>query len=450
MVGTTLGHYRVLELLGRGGMGEVYAAEDMTLRRRVAIKVLAPDMANDPERRRRFEREAQAVAALNHPGIVTVYSVERENDATFITMELLEGRTLDQAVPAGGLPIVRFLDIAIPLADALHAAHEGGILHRDLKPGNVMLTTDGRVKVLDFGLAKLADPAPTAAFNMAHGSVTTSAGQIVGTLAYMAPEQAEGRTVDHRADIFGLGVLLYELAAGMRPFAGESNVAVLTALLRDTPRPLSEMRRDLPAALAPIVQQCLEKDPAARYQSAALLREDLERLRRELPPDTARSSRRTYILAAGVVTIVAGITWWIVQPPAAATATEPLNGVPTETAVLITGRQIAILDFPNRTGDPEYGAFGRMISEALATGLTEEGLAVVGAADASAGDGVTITGAYFLDGPDLRFDVQLRSASRGVVVKVLEPIRAPRSSLLIATDQARRRVIAAVHDVLER
>ena len=445
MVGTTLSHYRVLELLGRGGMGEVYAAEDLKLRRRVALKVLPVETAENPERRRRFEREAQAVASLNHPGIVTIYSVEHDAGRSFLTMELVEGRTLEQAVPEGGLPLPEFLRIAIQLADAVHAAHERGILHRDLKPGNVMVTKDGRVKVLDFGLAKLVDAAPVAALNL-QGPLTTTSGQIVGTLSYMAPEQAEGRTIDHRADIFGLGVLLYELAAGIRPFGGESNVALLTALLRDTPRPVTDMRTDLPPALAPIVQRCLEKDPVARYQSAGDVRAALEALRISTTPALHRPLP-SWVLPAAVATIVflTGVLVWVAMPqPVDSVAATQLSAPAAETAVLITGRQVAMLDFANNTDDPALGAFGRMVSESMAAALAADGIAVVGAIEASAGDGLTIAGAYTVEGDQVRFDARLIAASRGTVMRVLDPVRIPRSSLQAGAEMTRQRIMSAV------
>jgi predicted Ser/Thr protein kinase len=449
MIGTTLSHYRVLELLGRGGMGEVYAAEDLKLRRRVALKVLPADVAESPERRRRFEREAQAVAALNHPGIVTIYSVEHERGTSFLTMELVEGRTLDQSVPAGGLPLQDFLRIAIQLADALHAAHERGILHRDLKPGNVMLTKDGRVKMLDFGLAKLAGATPAPVLQV-QGPLTTSSGQIVGTLSYMAPEQAEGRTVDCRADIFGLGVLFYELLVGVRPFGGESNVAVLTSLLRDTPRPIGELRADLPSQLAPIVDRCLEKNPTQRYQSAADLRNELEALRIRTTPALRRPLPQ-WVPWATVAAIVflAIVAWFGLRTAEDAVVASPLTEATAETQVLITGRQVAILDFTNRTDDRAFDAFGRMLGESIATSLAGEGIPVVSAIEASAGDGVTIAGDYSVEGDDVRVDARLIAASRGTVVRVLGPIRAPRASLPIATEIARQRIMSSVQALFE-
>ena len=427
-------------------MGEVYSAEDTRLRRKVAIKVLPAAMAAEPERRRRFEREAQAIAALNHPGIVTIHSVEHEGGVSFLTMELVEGKTLADIVPEGGMPLAQFLKIAVPLADAVHAAHEKGILHRDLKPGNVMVTPHGRVKVLDFGLAKLARDS---ALSMAAGPHTTSDGQIIGTLFYMAPEQAEGKVVDHRADIFALGVILYELAVGLRPFAGETNVSVLTSLLRDTPKPLTEIRHDLPPVLSEILQRCMEKDPEKRYNSAAALRADLEALGGQ---GALRSPAPTwaYAASAAVLTLTTTALWWALTSPAQtqAAARQPVPKAPVE-RVLITGREVAILDFENRTGDPELSAFGRLASEAIATALVTQGLPVVSATAASAADGITVAGFYTLTAGELRFEARLISASRGTVVHHVEPISAPRAALQMAASTTQRYVADAIRKTLD-
>jgi serine/threonine protein kinase len=235
MIGQTLGHYRILELLGKGGMGEVYLAEDTRLNRRVALKVLSTDLGADPSRRERFEREARAAAALNHPNIVTIHSVEEAGGVPFLTLELVDGKTLGELIPAEGLPLERLLQLTIPLTDAVGAAHQKGITHRDLKPANVMVTSDGRVKVLDFGLAKLREQLEQDAQGSMPTQELTGEGRILGTVAYMSPEQAEGRPVDPRSDVFSLGVMLYELATGRRPFTGDTHVSVLSAILRDTP-----------------------------------------------------------------------------------------------------------------------------------------------------------------------------------------------------------------------
>jgi serine/threonine protein kinase len=206
-------------------MGEVYLAEDLTLGRQVALKVLPPNMAATG--RERFEREARAVAALNHPNIVTLHSIDQSGETPFLTMEFVDGKALNELIPEGGMPLDRLLRIAIPLADAVGAAHQRGILHRDLKPANVMLTADGRVKVLDFGLARLQDD--IAAREPLETQELTGEGRIVGTVAYMSPEQAEAKVVDQRSDVFSIGVLLYELATGSRPFTGDSSLAVLSS-----------------------------------------------------------------------------------------------------------------------------------------------------------------------------------------------------------------------------
>ncbi len=279
-----IGPYEVLSKIGQGGMGAVYRARDPRLDRLVAIKLLLDDAASDPMRRERFLREARAAAGLTHPNIVTIHSVEEDAGRIFLTMEYVDGGTLSDAVQQGGMPLDRLLALAIPLTDAVAAAHERGIVHRDLKPSNVMIGRDARVKVLDFGLAKLREaPGP------GPGSVTMAApapisveGVILGTVAYMAPEQAEGRSVDHRTDIFALGVMLYEMATGRRPFVGDTTAALIAAILRDMPAPVTEVNADMPAELARIVRRCLAKDPTRRYQTALDVRTDLEELERDI------------------------------------------------------------------------------------------------------------------------------------------------------------------------
>ncbi|MGD8330746.1 MAG: protein kinase, partial [Acidobacteriota bacterium] len=282
--GTELNHYRITAKLGEGGMGEVYRATDTKLGRDVALKVLATDLAANAERLARFEREARAIAALNHPGIVTIHSVEESDGRHFITMELVEGTTLDGLIPPGGMPLGALFELAIPIVDAISAAHDRGLAHRDLKPTNIMVTRDGKVKVLDFGLAKpvasgtMADDETKATF----AGDLTGEGRVLGTVAYMSPEQAEGRSVDHRSDIFSLGVLLYQMATGTRPFEGDTQLSVLTSIMRDEPAPVIELNPTLPRHLGRIVGRCLAKSPLERYQSSIDLRTDLQGLRREL------------------------------------------------------------------------------------------------------------------------------------------------------------------------
>jgi len=274
--GTSLGTYEIVAPLGAGGMGEVYRAKDLRLGREVALKVLPAGVAADTGRLARFEREARAVAALNHPNIVVLYAVEDEGDVRFLTMELVEGKSLDQHVTPGGLPLARVLEIGIALSDALTAAHEKGVVHRDLKPANVMLTREGRVKVLDFGLAKLA--AAETEMGLTQAATLSSPGLVVGTVPYMSPEQIRGEEVDARSDLFALGIILYELAVGRRPFDGATTADVSSAILRDTPDPLPSIRPDLPGDLERIVSRCLEKNPRERFQTALDVGNDLRRI----------------------------------------------------------------------------------------------------------------------------------------------------------------------------
>ena len=281
--GLTLGHYTIVQKLGSGGMGEVYLAEDSKLGRRIALKTLLPEVARDGERRARFEREARAVAAINHPNIVTLYSIESQGDVHFLTMELVSGQTLSKVIPHGGLPLKRFFAIVLPLTDAIRAAHDLGITHRDLKPENVMVADDGRVKVLDFGLAKLKPRAFDADEDTrALSDERTLRGQVLGTLAYMSPEQAEGRELDHRSDVFSLGIMLHQMLTGRRPFGGGSTASIVSSLLRDNAPPVTDERADVPPRLSRMIQRCLEKDPKHRYQSVGDLHTDLAEVQQEL------------------------------------------------------------------------------------------------------------------------------------------------------------------------
>jgi Tol biopolymer transport system component len=281
MVGRTLSRYKILEKLGSGGMGEVYVAEDAKLGRRVALKVLPPEMATG-ERRMRFEREAQAIAALNHPNIVHIYSVEESEGVYFITMELVKGKTLTELIPKNGLPLHQFFEIAIPLSDAVSAADEKGIIHRDLKPDNLMVSDEGRLKILDFGLAKLKQELGGKGVSELPTRPATQEGKILGTVAYMSPEQAEGKTVDHRSDIFSIGIILYEMATGERPFKGDSTASILSSILKDTPQSATQVNPNLPRDLGKIIRRSLAKDPDERLQTTKELRNELKELKQEV------------------------------------------------------------------------------------------------------------------------------------------------------------------------
>ena len=276
--GTRLGQYEILALLGSGGMGEVYRARDTKLERDVAIKVLGDAIAKDPTALARFAREAHAVAALNHPHIVTIFSTEEVDRVPFMTMELVEGRTLDQLIPRGGVPLAQFFDIAVALADALSAAHRKHLTHRDLKPANIMVSDDGQVKVLDFGLARSAEPGRVATDETR--LELTKEGTILGTMPYMSPEQIEAKPLDPRTDIFSLGIILYEMATGARPFGGDSSPALMSSILKDRPRPVGERRPDVPGDVSRLIHQCLEKQPSERIQTATEILVELKAQRR--------------------------------------------------------------------------------------------------------------------------------------------------------------------------
>jgi serine/threonine protein kinase/Flp pilus assembly protein TadD len=287
-VGSFLGPYEILSPLGAGGMGEVYRARDTRLGRDVALKVLPETLAGDAQSLARFEREARIAAGLNHSNIVVLYSIEEVGGARFLTMELVDGQRLDREIVPNGVPLERLLDFSITLADALVAAHEKGIVHRDLKPANVMVTRDGRVKVLDFGLARIAPVAADASHSRTAtvGPSLSIAGQIMGTAPYMAPEQVRGEVSDARTDLFALGIIMYEMASGRRPFTGGTWADVTSSILRDTPKPLEGLRSELPRDFGTIVERCLAKDPSRRFQTALEVRESLGRVR-----EKAKASR---------------------------------------------------------------------------------------------------------------------------------------------------------------
>src|SRR6266852_7051487 len=273
MIGEILGHYRIESKLGEGGMGEVWKARDTRLDRFIALKTLPAEKVADPERRNRFVLEAKAASALNHPNIVHVYDIADSEGIPFIAMEYVAGKTLDQLTGRNGLRLNEALKYAIQIADALARAHSSGIVHRDLKPSNIMVDEHGLVKVLDFGLAKLTEPVP-GEFSLTQSLRTpenpkTEEGTIVGTAAYMSPEQAEGKPVDARSDIFSFGSVLYEMTTGRRAFHGDSQIATLSAILKEEPKPASGLVPDVPRDLEMIINRCLRKDPARRFQYMA-------------------------------------------------------------------------------------------------------------------------------------------------------------------------------------
>jgi len=387
LIGKTLAHYEVTGLLGSGGMGDVWRARDTRLGRDVALKVLPDAVTHDPERRARFEREARAIAAIDHPNVVTIYAVEEAEGHLLLSMEVVEGQTLGELIPPGGLPLDRILEVATPMASALAAAHGRGITHRDLKPANVMVRPDGQVRILDFGLAKLVDGSPEVE-DATIAVDATAEGRVLGTTAYMSPEQAEGKPVDPRTDVFALGILLYQMATGEKPFVGDTPISTITSILRDEPRPMHELKPELPTQLGRIIGRCLQKDPENRYDTAKGLMFELENLQEDsssssmaaVSPPRSGTHRNRMLGAAAFVVLLAVIGFFSVRgmgnDPEPATAVEPPpppgltaaeNGVPT----------IVIFPFENR-GEPEDAYFAEGITDEIATRLVgTDGVAVL-------------------------------------------------------------------------
>ncbi|MFZ0795964.1 MAG: protein kinase [Candidatus Korobacteraceae bacterium] len=341
VLGTKLGLYEIRSPLGAGGMGEVYRASDTKLDRDVALKVLPAEVAHDPERLARFRREAKVLAQLDHPNIVTIYSVEEADGVHFLTMQLVEGQPLDRLIPPGGLPVEQIVEIAGALGDALAAAHDKGIVHRDLKPANVMVTDEGRVKVLDFGLAKDVRGSDPSNATMTSAN-RTEVGMVMGTPAYMSPEQTSGRPLDHRTDIFSLGVVLHEMATGRRPFEGTSSAELISAILRDTPPPVTDLRSDLPGDLARIIRRCLEKDPRHRLQTARDVSNEFR--------DMTRTATRPMPLSTSSARVV------VAQDSSARRAAE--------------GFWVAVLPFKHGGVNAEVKALADGLSQEILTGLS--------------------------------------------------------------------------------
>ena len=367
--GTRLGPYEVLSPLGAGGMGEVYRARDPRLGREVAVKILPAGYSSDPERLRRFEQEAHATAALNHPNILAVFDIGRQDESPYIVSELLDGETLRDRLHAGALPVQKVIDYALQLLRGLAAAHDRGIFHRDLKPENIFVTRAGQIKILDFGLAKLTVPESDGVDVLSAKptmEAATGRGMILGTMGYMSPEQLRGQPGDARGDLFSFGVVLYEMLSGRRPFGGKTTADTISAVLREDPPELIATGRDVPPALERIVRHCLEKDPVARFQSARDVEFNLESLSILASPSRSRitsaGGRKTWLIAGALVLLVAGFATWAAFTRSRQTVQNPLSdaqftpltnlqGTETDPAISPDGKFVAFISDRSGTFD---------------------------------------------------------------------------------------------------
>jgi tetratricopeptide (TPR) repeat protein len=465
--GTRLGPYEIVALIGSGGMGEVYRARDTRLGRDVAIKVLTGEFAADPERLRRFEQEARAVAALDHPNILAIHDVGTHEGSPYIVTQLLEGESLRERLQAGSLTPRKAIEVGAEIAQGLAAAHEKGIVHRDLKPANVFITKDGLVKILDFGIAKLVTPRravePAKATTVVEA---TEAGTTLGTVGYMSPEQVRGQSVDHRTDIFSFGCVLYEMLSGRSPVRRDTAAETMTAILHDDPAPLAGTVRTIPPAIEGIVTRCLEKQQADRFSSA----HDLALALRAYSggsetPATAKASarvlrvRRSWLVGAvGVGLLAVTAAALFVRAPWKRAAPAPAFD-PSSVVVAV---------FENRTGDASLVSVGEQISDALTTDLLKTGELKVAVSPVASGrrgeaggdpllrlaqatrSALVVAGTYDLRGDELEVQARVVDPWQGKVVYTAVPVRCPRADTLPALEPLRQRVTGAVAWTLDR
>jgi serine/threonine protein kinase/tetratricopeptide (TPR) repeat protein len=474
MIGKTISHYKILEKLGEGGMGVVYKAHDTRLDRTVALKFLPQHLAGTDEDKQRFMREAKAAAALNHPNICTIYSVEEEDGKQFISMEYVDGMTLREkygAIGPAAIPIKEAIEYAIQIAEALSEAHDKGIVHRDIKPSNIMVDSRNRIKVMDFGLAKLKDVVPI-----------TREGTTVGTVAYMSPEQVQGQDVDQRSDIFSFGIVLHEMLTGQTPFRGDHEAAMMYSIVNEEPQPISSALPEISNRLENLIERTLEKDPSDRYQSMHDLLSDLRRLKRKTskkvaagvgaeppaqeldaqqPLSGTRSGTRARLIYIAIVLVIV----------VAAVVSYKIFFLEKDSDVPPPHRnRVFVATFENRTGDSELDPIGRLASDWITHGIMQNelaeaiptttmfmlmrdaGLEGAGFEDrdklielaTATHSGVLVAGMFYRVGEDIQIETQIIDVERNDVMMTLDPVRGPRSEPMKAIDALRKKVMGAL------
>ena len=458
--GTRLGPYEVVTAIGAGGMGEVYRARDTRLGRDVAIKVLPVEFASDPDRLRRFEQEARAVAALSHPNVLAIFDVGTHGALPYLVTELLEGESLRDRLGRGAVPVRKAVELGGQIAQGLAAAHERGIVHRDLKPGNVFLTKDGVVKILDFGIAKVAAPrSPETVGRATTMTGGTETGAQLGTMGYMSPEQIRGVTVDQRTDIFAFGCVLYEMLSGRRAFTGDTAADTMTAILTKDPEPLSRKGREVPPVLQGMVSRCLEKSPDDRFQSARDLAFNLALVERTSEIDTGPGPAPARALRVSRQWLVGAVGLSLLAVAAALIVWAPWR----EAGLALDPTKVVVAPFENRTGDPALDSFGTIIAEAVtraaalgrgtavvpgtafpATNGEHGSVAWLRALARASGAGLVVSGATYATGDDLRIQAQLFDPIHGSVIATLDPVTGSRRAAPSLLEPLRQGVLGAV------